>query len=66
MKRLFEANYPKLRLGARGGIEDLKRHPFFDGLDWDKLYRKEIAPPFKPAVTVHSSFTAFFLINFLC
>lgn len=42
---------PKLRLGARGGIEDLKRHPFFDGLDWDKLYRKEIIPPFKPAVT---------------
>lgn len=42
---------PKLRLGARGGIDDLKRHPFFDGLDWDKLYRKEIVPPFKPAVT---------------
>jgi hypothetical protein len=23
----------------------LKRHPFFRGLDWNKLLNKEIAPP---------------------
>lgn len=30
--------------------ELIKRHPFFDGIDWDALYRKRIAPPFVPAV----------------
>ncbi|TKC50939.1 hypothetical protein EI555_001387, partial [Monodon monoceros] len=32
------------------GVEEIKRHPFFVTIDWNKLYRKEIKPPFKPAV----------------
>jgi serine/threonine protein kinase len=28
----------------------IKRHPYFAGLDWDKLMRKEITPPFVPPV----------------
>jgi serum/glucocorticoid-regulated kinase 1 len=28
----------------------VKNHPFFDGLDWDRLYRREYAPPFVPTV----------------
>ncbi|KAJ6664624.1 hypothetical protein lerEdw1_006197 [Lerista edwardsae] len=32
------------------GVEEIKRHPFFATIDWNKLYRKEIKPPFKPAV----------------
>lgn len=42
---------PRQRLG--GGEEDakeLKRHSFFDGLDWDALARKEIPAPFKPVI----------------
>lgn len=42
---------PRLRLG--GGEEDakeLKRHPFFEGLDWAALARKEIPAPFKPVI----------------
>ncbi|ELK36619.1 Ribosomal protein S6 kinase alpha-2, partial [Myotis davidii] len=27
-----------------------RRHPFFANIDWNKLYRKDIKPPFKPAV----------------
>ena len=30
--------------------ELIKRHPFFDGIDWDLLYRKRIPPPFVPPV----------------
>jgi len=30
--------------------ETLKEHPFFDGIDWDMLYRKRIPPPFVPPV----------------
>ena len=31
--------------------EFIKRHPFFEGIDWDALYRKKIPPPFVPAVS---------------
>jgi transcription initiation factor IIF auxiliary subunit len=35
---------PKLRIGATDKNE-IKRHPFFRGLDWTKLTNKEIDPP---------------------
>lgn len=34
-----------------GGIEEIKSHIFFATIDWDALYKKEIRPPFKPAVS---------------
>ena len=27
------------RLGSNGGAGEIKHHPFFQGLDWDSLYR---------------------------
>lgn len=35
---------------SNSGIEELKRHAFFATIDWDKLMRREVNPPFKPAV----------------
>jgi p90 ribosomal S6 kinase len=32
-------------------VEDIKRHSFFCTIDWDKLLKKEIEPPYKPAVS---------------
>uniref|UniRef100_A0A8C9AT09 Ribosomal protein S6 kinase n=1 Tax=Prolemur simus TaxID=1328070 RepID=A0A8C9AT09_PROSS len=50
LRALFKRN-PCNRLGAGiDGVEEIKRHPFFVTVDWNKLYRKEIKPPFKPAV----------------
>ncbi|XP_075562856.1 ribosomal protein S6 kinase alpha-2 isoform X1 [Pelecanus crispus] len=50
LRALFKRN-PSNRLGAGfDGVEEIKRHPFFVTIDWNKLYRKEIKPPFKPAV----------------
>lgn len=50
LRALFKRN-PCNRLGAGvDGVEEIKRHPFFVNIDWNKLYRKEIKPPFKPAV----------------
>jgi hypothetical protein len=51
--QIFVAN-PRERLGY-GGIDEIKRHPFFRGLDWDALARKDITPPFTPEErTVHA------------
>lgn len=43
---------PNRRFGSGPyGIDDLKKHPFFETIDWEKLYNKEITPCFKPNVT---------------
>jgi serine/threonine kinase 32 len=47
---------PNKRLGYRadgGGFEDIKADPWFQGLDWDAIYRKEAIPPFEPDVRAH-------------
>ncbi|TNN55139.1 Ribosomal protein S6 kinase alpha-2 [Liparis tanakae] len=50
LRALFKRN-PANRLGAGpDGVEEIKRHRFFASLDWIKLYRKELRPPFKPTV----------------
>lgn len=42
---------PTKRLGTGpNGSQDLKKHPFFKGIKWDKLESKSITPPFKPQV----------------
>lgn len=40
---------PKQRLGFNGG-DEIKKHPFFKGLDFDQLERKEISAPWHPGV----------------
>ena len=36
------------RLGAKG-TDELKGHPYFSNIDWDKLIQKHVIPPFMPA-----------------
>jgi serum/glucocorticoid-regulated kinase 2 len=51
LSKLLDRN-PKHRLGTGTrrdeGFQQIKDHPFFADIDWDKLERKEIPPPFKP------------------
>uniref|UniRef100_A0A8C1LHA8 Ribosomal protein S6 kinase n=1 Tax=Cyprinus carpio TaxID=7962 RepID=A0A8C1LHA8_CYPCA len=48
LRNLFKRNAGN-RLGAGpDGVEEIKRHSFFSTIDWNKLYRKEVTPPFKP------------------
>ncbi|KAF5104721.1 hypothetical protein DV453_005129 [Geotrichum candidum] len=47
VKGLLNRN-PHLRVGAHGGAQELKRHAFFQGIDWIAMENKEIEPPFKP------------------
>ncbi|XP_031698272.1 ribosomal protein S6 kinase alpha-3-like isoform X1 [Anarrhichthys ocellatus] len=49
LRNLFKRN-PSNRLGAGpDSVEEIKRHQFFSTIDWNKLFRRELPPPFKPA-----------------
>lgn len=49
VKGLLNRN-AKHRLGANDDAEELKRHPFFNDIDWEALSKKLITPPFKPSL----------------
>lgn len=40
-------------LGCNSG-DDVMEHPFFSGMDWKRLERKELEPPYKPKVVITS------------
>ncbi|KFH64054.1 AGC/YANK protein kinase [Podila verticillata NRRL 6337] len=48
LSKLCERDISK-RLGCTSeGLDGFKRHPWFEGFDWDKLVSKEAIPPFEP------------------
>jgi serine/threonine protein kinase len=48
------------RLGSgKDGAKEVKRHPFFRGLDWDMLEQKQIEPPYKPPPPPESTFAEY-------
>ncbi|KAL3102270.1 hypothetical protein niasHS_003679 [Heterodera schachtii] len=38
------------RLGAKSDFEEIRSHPFFAPIDWEKLLNKEVKAPFVPKV----------------
>ena len=52
MVGLVQVRDPKKRLGHRGAAQ-VKAHPWFAGVDWDKIYKDE--PAFVPAFEVSSA-----------
>ncbi|KAM6961155.1 LOW QUALITY PROTEIN: protein kinase C eta type [Aplochiton taeniatus] len=51
--KAFLTKNPTLRLGcvaAEGGEGAVTSHAFFMAIDWDKLNRRELEPPFKPRI----------------
>jgi len=56
LRALFKRN-PSNRLGGgANGINDIKNHPFFATIDWNKLLKKQIVPPFQPTVVADDAF----------
>lgn len=50
IKKLLEKNKKK-RLGAKQDIEEILAHPFFADINFDKLLKKELIPPYLPEIT---------------
>uniref|UniRef100_A0A914DK56 Ribosomal protein S6 kinase n=1 Tax=Acrobeloides nanus TaxID=290746 RepID=A0A914DK56_9BILA len=51
IKRLLK-RHVETRLGAGpDDANEIKSHPFFRHLSWEKVYRRELDPPFKPNIT---------------
>ena len=43
---------PNERLGSGAeDVNDIRRQPFFDQIDWEKLEARKIPPPWKPPVS---------------
>ncbi|RNF12738.1 rac serine-threonine kinase-like protein [Trypanosoma rangeli] len=52
LHRLLDRN-PQTRLQD---LEEFKKHPFFDDIDWEKLSQREIEPPFRPSSNIFCNF----------
>lgn len=54
----FLTKNPARRLGcmaSEGGETAVTSHAFFNGIDWEKLNRRELEPPFKPRIVSQSN-----------
>jgi serine/threonine protein kinase len=49
LKCMFNKNRLE-RLGAKSDFLEIKNHPFFATIDWEKLLKREVKPPFVPKV----------------
>lgn len=59
VKKLLQAN-PSKRYGCgEKGVDSLKKHKWFRGVDWGMILRKEIPPPWTPEISSHDD-THFF------
>ena len=36
---------PEYRLGSKRDVDEIKEHPYMEGVDWDKVYKREYIPP---------------------
>lgn len=44
LKKLLEKN-PRKRLGCKKGVEDIKKHSFFKGINWEEVYQGNLPLP---------------------
>mmetsp|Transcript_618 Transcript_618/g.674 ORF Transcript_618/g.674 Transcript_618/m.674 type:complete len:133 (-) Transcript_618:88-486(-) len=48
LEGLLERN-PKRRLGSgKEGVNNIKEHPFFCDVDWDRMQSRAVSPPYIP------------------
>ena len=50
LRKLLHPDPSKRLGGSEADAEDIKKHVFFSGIDWEALLDKQIQPTFKPNV----------------
>ena len=50
ISHLLQTDITKRYGGLKNGVEDIKNHPWFAGIDWAELYATQIKPPFIPGL----------------
>ena len=53
-RRLLDKD-PTSRLGAHGGCDEIKVHPWFKSVDWEAILSDKKRPPFVPAKDVNAA-----------
>lgn len=57
---------PSERLGSSvSDVDEIKLHPFFKSVNWDRLVRKEVIPKYKPQIGKDDDFVGNFSNQFL-
>ena len=59
VKHLLEGDLTKRYGNLKGGVKDIKGHRFFNDLDWEKLNKMELLPPYVPQVKSASDLSNF-------
>ncbi|KAI9025209.1 kinase-like domain-containing protein [Phycomyces nitens] len=50
LKRLLMSDLSKRYGNLKGGSEDIKRHPWFQGVDFNRILARQIRPPYVPQI----------------
>ncbi|KAG0306162.1 camp-dependent protein kinase catalytic subunit [Dissophora globulifera] len=50
LKRLLTADLTKRYGNLRGGATDIKNHVWFEGINWDMVYSRQIEAPYRPTI----------------
>ena len=59
IKHLLDSDLTKRYGNLKNGVKDITGHRFFKNLEWDKLLRKEIPPPYVPKVKSNDNISNF-------
>ena len=59
IKHLLDSDLTKRYGNLKNGVKDITGHRFFKNLEWDKLLRKEIPPPYVPKVKSNDDISNF-------
>jgi hypothetical protein len=50
VKHLLQADLSKRYGNLKNGVNDIKSHRFFNGINWNKLLAKELKGPYIPEI----------------
>jgi len=56
LRVLFKRNPANRLCSGPNSIEDLKNHQFFASINWEKLLKKQVSPPFQPTIVQDDAF----------